>query len=158
MSKQVRWRDPEVEVKTISYEPLQMVSTELHFGARHSAQSQSVILTSDGSRATMSVCGTDLDATSNGDQVVLSLKTSCSAEQWFAQMAIGADSDNHESEQEEVQTWTLSANDADVTAIYFPDSHLEARFWFDCVAFPPVVKTVHAETTNLRGLFELKMS
>jgi hypothetical protein len=149
MSKQVRWKEPECEVKTISPEPLQMVSTELHFGARHSAQSQSVNLNSDGSRVTVRVCGTDIEVCSHGDQVVLILKTPLgSMEHLLAQMTIGENLDHHlEFEPQEVHTWTVSVNDPAVTAIFLPDSQLEVRFWFNCVAFPPVVKTAHAETT-----------
>jgi hypothetical protein len=125
MSKQVRWKEPECEVKTISPEPLQMVSTELHFGARHSAQSQSVNLNSDGSRVTVRVCGTDIEVCSNGDQVVLILKTPLgSMEHLLAQMTIGENLDHHlEFEPQEVHTWTVSANDRPRS-----DRHLFTRF------------------------------
>jgi hypothetical protein len=145
MSKQVRWKEPEFEQKTISPEPLEMVSTELHFGERHSAQSQSVNLKSDGSRVTVCVCDTDFDATSDGEQVRLVLKPPL--ELLLDQMTLDPWADFDAQLEQEVHTWTLSANDPCVTAIVLPDAQAEIRFWFNCVAFPPVVKTAHADIT-----------
>lgn len=56
----------------------------------------------------------------------------------------------------EVRTWTLSQKDPGVTAIFMRDWRnsgcecAEVRFWFSCVAMPPLIKTFEAHVAWVR--------